>query len=333
MKFKNLLAFIIAVCTMTTVGFSQAIKVNSDGFVGIRNSSPDYSLDFEAGKANFDNSDSYDEHLRFNLINADPRICSENQVVFYDNNDNEWIDIQCQSVSEMSDSTLKTNFQNLKGESLKKVRNLKGYSFNWKSNPNGKRHAGLLAQQVERVIPEAVSTSDSSGRKSISYSHVIPYLVEAIKQQQNRIDLQEKQINKDSIAMDTLRTKIIRLEEKISLIQSQCCSESINDKEKKSGKLNATVPKNARQSARLYQNRPNPFSDATTIDFYLPEKVQKAVLHIYDMQGAPVKQYSIEKREDASKTIQGGSLKPGMYLYTLIADGKEVDTKRMILTK
>jgi hypothetical protein len=32
-------------------------------------------------------------------------------------------------------------------------------------------------------------------------------------------------------------------------------------------------------------------------------------------------------------TIEGHTLKAGMYLYTLIADGKEVDTKKMILTK
>jgi hypothetical protein len=33
------------------------------------------------------------------------------------------------------------------------------------------------------------------------------------------------------------------------------------------------------------------------------------------------------------KTIQGSEFQAGMYLYSLIADGKEVDTKRMILTK
>jgi len=31
--------------------------------------------------------------------------------------------------------------------------------------------------------------------------------------------------------------------------------------------------------------------------------------------------------------IEGNTMEPGMYLYTLIADGKEVDTKKMILTK
>jgi len=34
-----------------------------------------------------------------------------------------------------------------------------------------------------------------------------------------------------------------------------------------------------------------------------------------------------------SITIKGSELNPGMYLYTLIVDGKEVDTKRMILTE
>lgn len=40
-----------------------------------------------------------------------------------------------------------------------------------------------------------------------------------------------------------------------------------------------------------------------------------------------------QNRGEASITIDGGSLNAGMYLYALIADGKVVDTKRMILTK
>lgn len=51
------------------------------------------------------------------------------------------------------------------------------------------------------------------------------------------------------------------------------------------------------------------------------------------MNGDQIAEYPIANRGEASITIDGGSLNAGMYLYALIADGKVVDTKRMILTK
>lgn len=51
------------------------------------------------------------------------------------------------------------------------------------------------------------------------------------------------------------------------------------------------------------------------------------------MNGTQLKNYSITQRGKGSITIQGSEFTAGMYLYALIADGKVIDTKRMILTK
>jgi hypothetical protein len=51
------------------------------------------------------------------------------------------------------------------------------------------------------------------------------------------------------------------------------------------------------------------------------------------MQGKQISHYPVYERGNGSITITGGTLEPGMYMYALIADGKEVDTKRMILTE
>ena len=51
------------------------------------------------------------------------------------------------------------------------------------------------------------------------------------------------------------------------------------------------------------------------------------------MQGTLLKTYTITERGKSSLSIFGGELKPGMYLYSLVADNKEVDTKKMILTE
>ena len=79
-------------------------------------------------------------------------------------------------------------------------------------------------------------------------------------------------------------------------------------------------------NAMLYQNTPNPFTDHTEIRFSLPENVGSASICIFNMQGHMVNQISINSHD-------GLKLGPGMYLYSLIAEGKLVDTKRMILTK
>jgi hypothetical protein len=52
----------------------------------------------------------------------------------------------------------------------------------------------------------------------------------------------------------------------------------------------------------------------------------------YNMQGSQIENFQINAFGKGSITIQGGSMQPGMYMYTLIADGREVDTNRMILT-
>lgn len=51
------------------------------------------------------------------------------------------------------------------------------------------------------------------------------------------------------------------------------------------------------------------------------------------MNGTQLQQYSINGKGNQSITINGNSFQAGMYLYALVIDGKDVDTKRMILTK
>lgn len=59
---------------------------------------------------------------------------------------------------------------------------LGGYHYNWKENHRDQHvQTGLLAQQVEQQMPELVETN-SAGIKSVNYSGMIPYTIEAIKE-------------------------------------------------------------------------------------------------------------------------------------------------------
>jgi hypothetical protein len=78
---------------------------------------------------------------------------------------------------------------------LDKVLSLNGVTFNWdKSNTDmnldDRNHIGLLAQDVELIIPQAVVTADDENKtKSVAYTDLIPVLIEAIKELKAEIEL------------------------------------------------------------------------------------------------------------------------------------------------
>ena len=98
-----------------------------------------------------------------------------------------------------SDIQLKENIRPIEN-AVFKVQQLSGIQFTW----NEKSHqvqqdkgedVGLIAQEVEKVLPEIVITREN-GIKAVNYEGVIPLLVEAIKEQQSTIENLKDRINK-----------------------------------------------------------------------------------------------------------------------------------------
>jgi hypothetical protein len=86
-----------------------------------------------------------------------------------------------------SDINLKENIQPIENP-IDKVLNITGVSFDWKED--GRSSMGVIAQEVERVLPELVSGSDS---KTVNYNGLIGLLIEVVKEQQREINtLKEK---------------------------------------------------------------------------------------------------------------------------------------------
>ena len=86
----------------------------------------------------------------------------------------------------MSDRTLKSNITTI-SDALNKVVSLRGVEFDWIES--GGHGIGVIAQEVEEVIPEVVLTH--MGLKSVAYGNLIAVLIEAIKDQNKRIKLLE----------------------------------------------------------------------------------------------------------------------------------------------
>jgi myo-inositol-hexaphosphate 3-phosphohydrolase len=84
--------------------------------------------------------------------------------------------------------------------------------------------------------------------------------------------------------------------------------------------------------SKLSQNAPNPFTNQTEIKYFVETGVKNAYICIFDMQGKMLQKINAATGQN-SIMIQGSTLQAGIYLYSLVADGQEVDTKRMILTK
>ena len=94
-----------------------------------------------------------------------------------------------------SDRRLKENIKPIE-HALDKVERINGVNFDWKEldeegikNIHGNKghDIGVIAQEIEKVLPDAVTTRDS-GYKAVNYEKIVPLLIEAIKEQQIQID-------------------------------------------------------------------------------------------------------------------------------------------------
>ena len=96
-----------------------------------------------------------------------------------------------QGVFANSDERLKDNINTIEN-ALDKVGTLRGVEFNWTGDFD--TQIGVIAQEVETVLPEVVS-EDALGIKSVAYGNMVGLLIEAIKEQQARIDALEERLN------------------------------------------------------------------------------------------------------------------------------------------
>ncbi len=86
-----------------------------------------------------------------------------------------------------SDERIKKNMKTIEN-GLDKTLLLRGVEYNhFRIEPERKR-IGLIAQEVDLIIPEVVRTDDETGLKSIEYQNLVGLLVEAIKDQQKQIN-------------------------------------------------------------------------------------------------------------------------------------------------
>ena len=157
---------------------------------------------------------------------------------------------------------------------------------------------GLDADQLKEVYPELVY-EDANGNVSINYVEMVPLLVQCINE---------------------LSAKVAELEgtsPRKAKAQPTAIEETVSDVD----------------MVRMDQNNPNPFSESTVIALNIPSNAQVSTIFIYDMSGKQVQSLPVSERGETNITVYATDLSAGMYIYTLVIDGKVAVTRRMILTK
>jgi hypothetical protein len=89
-----------------------------------------------------------------------------------------------------SDQNLKTNIHTIE-DPLAKVVHIRGVNFEWKETQ--KPSVGVIAQEVEKVLPELVASGD---KKTVNYNGLIGLLIEVVKEQQTQINSLNDRLSK-----------------------------------------------------------------------------------------------------------------------------------------
>lgn len=174
-----------------------------------------------------------------------------------------------------------------------------------KLETNDKNRLGFIAQEVQQILPQTVTTEEvSDSTLGIRMIDFIPLLVKGFQEQTVRIDSLVMVINYLRSSQNTLKTA------QITGVEGNFDTETI-----------------------LFQNAPNPFNEQTNIRFVIPTTVLNAKLQIYNMNGTLLKNIQLNQRGESNVTINANEFVAGMYLYSLITDGRIVDTKQMLLTE
>ena len=169
---------------------------------------------------------------------------------------------------------------------------------------------GFITQDLEKIFPELITEVNKpvfgkDGKvieifkfKTIDYMGMISILAGGIKELHAKVEALEKIIASKG-------------EPTVARLASESAVE------------NST-------GAFMQQNIPNPFADQTTISYQLPEESTTAEIIVFDLNGRLIKTYSVNKNQ-SQLTIRASEIGSGLFIYSLVQNGQELLSKKMII--
>lgn len=199
-----------------------------------------------------------------------------------------------------SDGRFKKNVKTI-GGALKLIKSLRGVTYEWINDEkeirtfNNIPQIGFIAQEVEKIIPEAV-LKGNDGFLSINYQSLIPVLSEAIKEQQTVIE--------------SLKTELDDLK---ALVQKLTNAPVVSESDK-------------------FTINPNPVTGISVVEYNVAKNSRQIQFAIYDLQGKQLKIINVSNPQSRGTVqINKNELGKGMYILTLISGGQEIQSKKFII--
>jgi hypothetical protein len=218
-----------------------------------------------------------------------------------------WTDIYAFSGSvNSSDLRLKKDITPI-AYGLEYVLKLNPVSYKFKDyTVNDNIRFGFIAQELDKVLPNSVvvGKETDSTYLGVRYDEIIPVLTKAIQEQHAIIENQEREI-------EIIKAKVLG--------NGSLGSSSSN------GNMN--------KEPVLFQNAPNPFSEFTNIDYFIPENTTQASITVTDPAGKLVYSYTINSTGMGRVILKDESIAQGNYYYSLYANGRLIDTKQLSVVK
>jgi trimeric autotransporter adhesin len=221
-------------------------------------------------------------------------------------------------------------------------------------------HSGFIAQEVAQAIQTtgftssivSVPTNSNVSNYGVNYAEIVVPLVKAVQELNHLDSLQTVAHKQDSTKISKQDSIIAAIQNQLNQLAGtgsgnrQMQNGSNNNGTNSGGATNsnsstgtdatgiATVSniELASNAAIIYQNAPNPFGDGTMVKYFIPENTINAQIVFYDEFGNQLNTFSISTTGAGQLNIASTNLAPGTYSYSLIINGKVVDTKKMIKT-
>ena len=191
-------------------------------------------------------------------------------------------------------------------------------------------YTGFIAQEVE--ISAKKIGYDFSGIKSpqnekdmygLGYAEFVVPLVKGMQEQQGMIEVQAKTIAQQQEALSNLMSKMEILSSQLNDIK-ECCS---NGSHSSGTGINNTVP--TMSLPQLLNAVPNPASNSTVVYYYVPSSYNSAKIQLTNVNGEIIQTIDIISAGYSSCTLQLANVANAIYNYSLIVDGKIIDSKKL----
>lgn len=188
---------------------------------------------------------------------------------------------------------------------------------------------GFISQEVKEILPQFTKTvlqptvTDESGNElapqkevlSLNYIGFIAILTKGMQEQQAQIEEQKKTNDNQQKQIDELKAMVQ------AMASNSSDAKQINSQPVELSDKNTIV---------LNQNVPNPFAESTVINYNILSEFSKAQIIFSTSDGKVIKTVDVTTQGKGQLNVFANDLSSGIYTYTLVVDGKTIDTKRMM---